>query len=161
MRYTLSNEFQLIDEGNCILQNVSNDANVEISNSTSEQGIILPPYALVSVNKQVYAHKISGNGTCTIAILSLASSSDEDSSDSSSGSDSDDSSYYTDLQPNHRPHPPKHHHHLEPPPPPPVIRMPPPRPPRPWEHNRDSIMVEIPRSEIEKGNNKFFIDFSK
>ena len=199
MRYTLTNEYVKLKETGGIIQNVSNDANIEISDNTDTQGLVLRPFALVTIEQAVYARKFSGNGTCTLAVLpfttSASSGSTSGSGDSigtsdgssstgtgystggssssgagagSSGSSTSAVDYYHDLQRRrhsfpHQPPPPPYYRTFDPDPDggyfddrhPPHL---PPPPPRPKHGDPNTVVIEIPRSELQRSNGRFYVD---
>lgn len=69
MRYTLTKDFTKIPSTAGLFQNVSGDANIELTNDISQQGILLKPFQTVNIDTAVYARRISGGGTCTLAVL--------------------------------------------------------------------------------------------
>ena len=72
MRYVLTKDFMKIGTTEGIFQNVSGDANIEITNDISQQGILLKPFQTVNISTTVYARRISGGGTCALAVLPFA-----------------------------------------------------------------------------------------
>ena len=174
MRIQLTRDFRKIATSYGLFQNLSGDANVEITENVQNEGIILRPYQIVTVNRTVWARKISGAGTGVLAVLpfvDLEETSDEETSDDTDG---DTSEGKPPLPPPH-PHPP-----LPPPPPPPPPHHHPPNPydcfepfppkpePKPPSHHHpphhdeaDNYVIEIPRALVEHGQTKFVVDFSR
>lgn len=157
MRYVLSKDFSLIKTSYGLFQNVSGDANIEITNDTNEQGILLKPFQTVEINTQVYARRISGGGTCALAVLPFGDSDvadDETSSDETTSTEtpatSDNSDYH-----GHIPHGNPYdvfdnnffHDKQKP-------HFPPP-PPKPPE---DGLTIRIPQEFIDKGQRKFVVE---
>lgn len=69
MRYVLTKDFTKINVAAGLFQNVSGDAHIEITNDISQQGIILKPWQTVNIAATVYARRLSGGGTCALAVL--------------------------------------------------------------------------------------------
>ena len=76
MRYTLTKDFTKIATIEGIFQNLSGDANIELTNDISQQGLVLKPFQTVNINTTVYARRISGGGTCALAVLPFSNSAD-------------------------------------------------------------------------------------
>ena len=163
MRYVLSKDFSLIKTSYGLFQNVSGDANIELTNDTNEQGILLKPFQTVEINTPVYARRISGGGTCTLAVLPFDDSevtADEQTTDTETtqtSTSTDDSYDYP--QHGHKPHgnpydvfnnnffdgKPKPHK--------------PPFPPPPSNPEDDGgLTIRIPKEFIDKGQRKFVVE---
>lgn len=69
MRYTLTKDFTKINATAGLFQNVSGDAMIEITDDISQQGIMLKPWQTVNISTTVYARRLSGGGTCALAVL--------------------------------------------------------------------------------------------
>ena len=76
MRYILTKDFSLIKTEYGVFQNVSGDANIEITDDPKTQGILLKPLQTVLINAKVYARRISGGGNCALAVLPFSKSAD-------------------------------------------------------------------------------------
>ena len=171
MRIQLTRDFRKIATSYGLFQNLSGDANVEITENVQNEGIILRPFQIVTVNRTVWARKISGAGTGVLAVLPFVDSeetSDEETSDDTdgnTGSDTSEGKPPLPPPPHHPPLPPPHHH----PPKPygfePFPSKPEPRPPHhhhpPHHDEADSYVIEIPRALVEHGQTKFVVDFSR
>lgn len=72
MRYVLTKDFTKIPANEGILQNVSGDANIELTNDIAQQGILLKPFQTVNIGGTVYARRVSGGGTCALVVLPFA-----------------------------------------------------------------------------------------
>lgn len=68
-KYILTKDFQEITETYGLFQNLSGDANIEITNNINEQGILLKPFQKVMLNQKVYARKLAGGGTAQLIVL--------------------------------------------------------------------------------------------
>lgn len=174
MRITLTKDFRKIATSYGLFQNLSGDANVEITENVQNEGIILRPFQIVTVNRTVWARKNSGAGTGVLAVLPFVDS--DETSDDTDDTDGDTSEGNPPLPP--PPPPPHHHPPLPPPPPPPPHHHPPPHhpsppydcfepfppkpEPRPSHHDEaDSYVIKIPRALVERGQTKFVVDFSR
>lgn len=148
MRIQLTKDFRKVSTSYGLFQNLSGDANIELTENVQSDGIILRPFQIVTVNRTVWARKISGAGTGVLAVLPFVDS--EETSDETS--DDDTSEVNPPLPP--PPHPPK-------PPAPPnpydCFENFPPRPP----HDEDGYVIQIPRALIERGQHKFIVDFPR
>ena len=162
MRIQLTRDFRKIATSYGLFQNLSGDANVEITENVQNEGIILRPFQIVTVNRTVWARKISGAGTGVLAVLPFVDSeetSDEETSDDTDGDTSE-------GKPPPPPPPPPPHHH---PPLPygfdPFPPKPEPRPPHhhhpPHHDEADSYVIEIPRALVDRGQHKFVVDFQR
>ena len=164
MRITLTRDYRKIATSYGLFQNLSGDANVELTENVQSEGIILRPFQIVTVNRTVWARKLSGAGTGVLAVLPFVDSddSDETSDDDSSNDDTDDDT--GEVKPPLPPPPPPHHH--LPNPYDCFEHKPFPLPePKPSHHNphddADSYVIKIPRALVERGQNKFVVDFSR
>lgn len=168
MRITLTRDFRKITTSYGLFQNLSPDANVELTESVQSEGIVLRPYQIVTVNRTVWARKLSGAGTGVLAVLPFADS--DETSDDETSDDGETSGETVAPQPTpHRPPAPPHHN----PPPKPVFvdpcvcepfPKPPHCPPPPHHHphdDADSYVIKIPRALIDSGQSKFVVDFSR
>ena len=81
MRYVLTKDFTKINVTAGLFQNLSGDANIEITNDISQQGILLKPFQTVNINATVYARRVSGGGTCALAVLPFAEIATDENSD--------------------------------------------------------------------------------
>ena len=162
MRIQLTRDFRKIATSYGLFQNLSGDANVELTESVQSEGIILRPYQIVTVNRTVWARKLSGAGTGVLAVLPFADSdetSDETSDDETSG---ETTAPALPPPPPHRPPP-----HNPPPPKPvfvdPCVCEPFPKPPphHPPHDDADSYVIKIPRALVDSGQSKFVVDFSR
>ena len=159
MRIQLTRDFRKITTSYGLFQNLSPDANVELTESVQSEGIVLRPYQIVTVNRTVWARKLSGAGTGVLAVLPFVDS--DETSDTSDGETSDDGETSSDttapLPPPHRPPPPHN-----PPPKPvfvdPCVCEPFPKPPHcpPHHHHphddADSYVIKIPRAPVDSGH---------
>ena len=75
-KYILTKDFLEIAETYGIFQNLSGDANIEITNNTNEQGILLKPFQKVTINQQIYARKLGGGGTAQLMVLPFKNNSE-------------------------------------------------------------------------------------
>ena len=148
MRVTLTKDFRKISTSYGLFQNLSGDANVELTENVQSEGIILRPFQIVTVNRTVWARKSSGAGTGVLAVLPFVDS--EETSDETS--DDGDTSEVNPPPPNH--HPPNPYDCFEHKP------FPPPEP-RPPHDDADGYVIQIPRALIERGQHKFVADFQR
>ena len=81
-KYILTKDYLEISETYGIFQNLSGDANIEITNNSNEQGILLKPLQKVTIHQKVYARKAAGGGTAQLMVLPFKTS-DEDSNEDS------------------------------------------------------------------------------
>lgn len=68
-KYILTKDFLEIAETYGLFQNLSGDANIEITNNTNEQGILLKPFQKVTIRQKIYARKVTGGGTAQLMVL--------------------------------------------------------------------------------------------
>ncbi len=155
MRIQLTKDFRKISTSYGLFQNLSGDANVELTENVQSEGIVLRPFQIVTVNRTVWARKISGAGTGVLAVLPFVDSEET----GNETSDEDTNEINPPLPPPHH-HPPRptappfecfDHEHFPPKPPPE------PRPP----HDEDGYVIQIPRALIERGQHKFVVDFQR
>ena len=71
-KYILTKNFLELNETYGVIQNLSGDSNIEITHDTNEQGILLKPFQILNINRNVYARKINGAGTAQLVILPFA-----------------------------------------------------------------------------------------
>ena len=69
MRYVIERGWQKIDESSGLMQNVSERAFIEISNSEDNGGLILFPGQKLAFTRSFYARKHMGGGPCVLAIM--------------------------------------------------------------------------------------------
>lgn len=79
-KYTLTKNYIEITETCGIMQNLSSDANIEVTDNTDDSGILLKPFQTLNFSKKLYARKIGTTGTCSLAVLSFQSSADDENS---------------------------------------------------------------------------------
>ena len=75
-KYILTKDFPEIPETYGLIQNLSGDANIEITNNTNEQGILLKPFPKITINPQIYARKLGGGGTAQLMVLPFKNNSE-------------------------------------------------------------------------------------
>ena len=80
-KYILTKDFLEISETYGLFQNLSGDANIEITNNTNEQGILLKPFQKVTIRQKVYARKVAGGGTAQLMVLPFSTDSDSEEID--------------------------------------------------------------------------------
>lgn len=161
MRVTLTKDYRKLSMSYGLIQNISGDANVELTASVDSDGIILKPFQVVTVNRIVYARKISGVGAGALAILPFEDAQESD------GEENTDTTGETDfaeeipprkpMKPPHIPHDPYacfEHCDF-------------PHEPRSFQGHRppphddsDGYVIKIPRELVDRGQNKFVVDFS-
>ncbi|MBR0062406.1 MAG: hypothetical protein IJP68_13110 [Selenomonadaceae bacterium] len=144
MRIQLTKDFRKVSTSYGLFQNLSGDANIELTENVQSDGIILRPFQIVTVNRTVWARKVSGAGTGVLAVLPFVDS--EETSDETS--DDDTSDINPPLPPPRPPAPPNPYDCFE---------NFPPRPP----HDEDGYVIQIPRALIERGQHKFIVDFPR
>ena len=144
-KYTLTKNFSEITETSGVMQNLSSDANVEVTDNTDDAGIVLKPFQTLNFSQKLYARKIGNTGTCSLAVLSFQSSADDESiiADENSSSDEDNTNFdeYNDLF-SHSPH----CHHKT--------------PPLSVKETPHHYLVSISKESL-KGQNKFLIQFDE
>lgn len=69
MRYVIERGWQKIDKNSGLMQNVSERAFIEISNSEDNGGLILFPGQKIAFTRSFYARKHMGGGPCVLAIM--------------------------------------------------------------------------------------------
>ncbi|MBR1645896.1 MAG: hypothetical protein IJ685_03865 [Selenomonadaceae bacterium] len=152
MRITLTRDYRKIATSYGLFQNLSGDSNIELTENVQSEGIILRPFQIVTVNRTVWARKLSGAGTGVLAVLPFVDSDDSDET-------SDNADDTSEVKPHYPPpplhHPPNPHDCFEPFPP-----KPEPRSSHPHD-DADSYVIKIPRALVERGQNKFVVDFSR
>lgn len=132
MRIQLTRDFRKIATSYGLFQNLSGDANVELTEDVRNEGITLRPFQIVTVNRTVWARKLSGAGTGVLAVLPFADSDDTSDETSDDGETSGETV---------TPQPPPHHH--------------------PPHDDADSYVIKIPRALVDSGQSKFVVDFSR
>ena len=166
MRVTLTRDYRKISASYGLFQNLTPDANIELTENVQSEGIILKPFQTVMINRTIYARKLSGAGVGVLAILPFADA--EESSDGETSDDTGETDFTEEtappLPPKPRPPIPPHHVHANPydcfghepfPKPPPGFdghRPPPP-------HDDDGYVIQIPRELVERGQRKFVVEF--
>ena len=85
MRIQLTKDFRKVSTSYGLFQNLSGDANIELTENVQSEGIILRPFQIVTVNRTVWARKISGAGTGVLAVLPFVDS--EETGDETSDDD--------------------------------------------------------------------------
>jgi len=175
MRVTLTREYRKIATTYGLFQNLSGDANIELTEDVQSDGIVLRPFQIVAVNRTVYARKVSGAGTAALAVLPFVDAEETDGTDDESSSDTADET--NSALPSYNPPPPKppapprppHHDPYDcfcredfpkPPPPPHGDWHHGHRPPPP-DNDADKYVIKIPRELVDRGQNKFVVDFSR
>ena len=172
MRVTLTRDYRKIAVTYGLFQNLSGDANIELTEDVNSDGIVLRPFQIVAVNRTVYARKVSGAGTAALAILPFVDAEETDETDgetSGDTADETDSALPAYNPPPKPPAPPKHPHHD---PYDCFCREDFPKPPPPhedWQHGHrpppdndaDKYIIKIPRELVDRGQNKFVVDFSR
>lgn len=177
MRVTLTREYRKIATTYGLFQNLSGDANIELTEDVQNDGIILRPFQIATVNRTVYARKVSGPGTGVLAVLPFVDAEEtEETDDETSGDTTDetDSALPAYNPPPKPPLPPRHPHHVcaDPydcfgredfpkPPPPHGDWHHGHRPPPPPDSDADKYVIKIPRELVDRGQNKFVVDFSR
>ena len=158
MRIQLTKEFSKVSTSYGLFQNLSGDANIELTENVQSEGIILRPFQIVTVNREVWARKVSGAGTGVLAVLPFVDSdetSDDETSDNEETSGENQSTQLPRL-PHHPPKPSvpqKPHDCFE------REKFPP--PPHHPHDDGDNYVIKIPRALVERGQNKFVVDFSR
>ena len=84
----MTKDFLEISETYGLFQNLSGDANIEITTNTNEQGILLKPFQKVTIRQKIYARKVTGGGTAQLTVLPFTT-------DSVSGEIVDEENYST------------------------------------------------------------------
>ena len=164
-KYILTKDFLEISETYGIFQNLSGDANIEITNNTNEQGILLKPFQKVQINQKVYARKLTGGGTAQLMVLPFSNSVEENNTDENSYNENSYGENYVDENFN-RLHKNKNRHSYEwqrpreqPPPSPPMFPFPPDDSnPAVIEHENFYFM-KIPKNSL-NGQNKFLVQIN-
>ena len=114
-KYTLTKNFSEITETSGVMQNLSSDANIEVTDNTDDAGIILKPFQTLNFSQKLYARKIGNTGTSNLAVVPFHVEEDSESNatDESSTDDENDAilDEYGDLF-SHEPH--CHHHKMTP-----------------------------------------------
>lgn len=145
-KYILTKDFVEIAETYGIFQNLSGDANIEITNNTNEQGILLKPFQKLTIYQKVYARKITGSGTAQLIVLPF----------NEYGDDFDEEIFNRPhRKPFHNDHPCDCRRPHEPPPPPPVFPFPPDENPAAIEHE-NFYVVKVPKDSL-NGQKKFIV----
>lgn len=68
-RYTVTKNYAEITEEYGVLQNLTGDANIEITNDISQAGIILKPFKTLMLSQKIYARKVGNVGTSVLAVM--------------------------------------------------------------------------------------------
>ena len=158
-KYILTKDFQEISETYGLFQNLSGDANIEITNNTNEQGILLKPFQKVTLNQKVYARKLAGGGG-TAQLIVLPFNSEADSTEEIDGGENYYSENYFDENLN-RPRKNRRSYPREQPPP-----FPPMPPMFPQDNSTPAVvdcngfyMLKIPKDSL-NGQNKFLVQIN-
>lgn len=80
-KYILTKDYLEIAETYGIFQNLSGDANIEVTNNSNEQGILLKPFQKVTIRQKVYARKVGGGGTAQLMVLPFSTETDSEGED--------------------------------------------------------------------------------
>lgn len=172
MRYTLTKDFTKIKTVKGILQNVSGGADIEITDDIAQQGLLLKPLQTVNINTTVYARRLSGGGTCALAVLPFADSANVTDGETPDGDTTETENTATDTTGQTTENYPHYHHHEHKPPMPPYFsgnifggkpehkpHFPPPSPnfppPNPKE---DGLIIKIPPEALANGQTKFVVE---
>ena len=172
-KYILTKDFLEIPETYGLFQNLSGDANIEITNNTNEQGILLKPFQKLTINQQIYARKLGGGGTAQLMVLPFKNNSETVSADEVDSENYYSNESYVDEnlnrprriknQHNNFGYPYDWQHSREQPPP-----MPPPLPPQmfPPDNSAPAVvehdnfyMLRIPKDSL-NGQNKFLVQIN-
>ena len=145
-KYTLTKNFSEITETSGVMQNLSSDANIEVTDNTDDAGIILKPFQTLNFSQKLYARKIGNSGTSNLAVVPFRVEEDIESTaaDESSANDENDAilDEYGDLF-SHSPH--CHHHKMT---------------PLSVKETPQHYLVSISKESL-KGQNKFLIQFDE
>ncbi|MBQ9488270.1 MAG: hypothetical protein IJU91_10825 [Selenomonadaceae bacterium] len=109
-KYTLTKNYSEIAETYGVMQNLSSDANIEVTDSTDDAGIVLKPFQTLNFYQKLYARKIGNTGTCSLAVLPFQDAEDEKSTAADESSSDDESETILDEYGDlflHEPHKPK------------------------------------------------------
>ena len=84
-RYTLTKSYSEIAETYGLFQNITGNADIEVTDDVNQSGIVIKPFQSVVIHQKVFARKIGIAGNSILAVLPFtdsvnASSSEEDSS---------------------------------------------------------------------------------
>lgn len=173
MRYILTKDFKLIKTDAGLYQNVSGDANIEITDDPKVQGILLKPFQTVTVSGKIYARRVSGGGNCALAVLPFSNfASTETPTETNEGGETNSE---TETAPVAEPvSEPDNSCHCHKPPANPYDvfdnnffngeykpHFPPPKPPMPpirqFDEGED-LILRIPKSALDKGQKKFVVE---
>lgn len=145
-KYTLTKNYSAIKETYGILQNISSDSNIEVTNDVNEAGIVLKPFQTVNINQTVFARKIGNTGTCSLVVLPFQESEDDEANTEGTDDEESDVTFdeYGNLFINDKPH--CHHHdkhHM---------------PPLSVQETPHHYLVSVSKESL-KGQSKFLIQF--
>lgn len=68
-RYNLTKNYSEIAENYGLFQNVTSNADIEITDDVNNSGIVLKPFQTVTIYQKVFARKIGIAGNCVLAVL--------------------------------------------------------------------------------------------
>ena len=68
-RYNLTKNYSEIAENYGLFQNVTGNADIEITDDVNNSGIVLKPFQTVVIHQKVFARKIGIAGNCVLAVL--------------------------------------------------------------------------------------------
>ena len=68
-RYNLTKNYSEIAENYGLFQNVTGNADIEITDDVNNSGIVLKPFQTVTIYQKVFARKIGIAGNCVLAVL--------------------------------------------------------------------------------------------
>lgn len=166
MRYILTKDFKLIKTESGLYQNVSGDANIEITDDPKVQGILLKPFQTVTISGKIYARRVSGGGNCALAVLpfSNVSSTETTTETNEDGETNSESEVAPVAEPDNSCHchkPPVNPYEVfdngffngeyKP-------HFPPPKPPIKQFDEGEDLILRIPKSVLENGQKKFVVE---
>lgn len=142
-KYTLTKNYSEIAETYGVMQNLSSDANIEVTDNTDDAGIVLKPFQTLNFYQKLYARKIGNTGTCSLAVLPFQDAADEKSTAADESSSTDESDNILDEYGDLFLHEPKHCHKT---------------PPLAVKELPHHYLVSISKESL-KGQSKFLIQF--
>lgn len=172
-KYILTKNYSEIVETYGVFQNLSGDANIEITADINEQGILLKPFQKILLNQKVYARKTFGAGTCLLIVLPFKTTDDNTESNSGTSAENQDTSQATNYSQNpyedfddkffyenyKRRQPPPQYFSPPPPPPPPHFMDDAPTNSPSMVENDNFYMLKIPKNSLQ-GQKKFVIQLA-
>ena len=80
-KYNLTKNYTEIVETYGLFQNVTGNADIEITDDVNDSGIVLKPFQTIVIHQKVFARKIGIAGNCVLAVLPFQNDTAQSSND--------------------------------------------------------------------------------